>query len=629
MSVQPERADLLASPAGFRSVYLWAGRATVDLQHVKLPDLPVDVEAHEAAHTEASAQTLAAAGLNVVFLSMNWGFPPELERGHWDDFSRAADVYRRAGFHVLGYVQASNCVYAGSYRSRDWYARDPEGRPVPYYHGRRMTCLNHPEWQAEVRQHARRVLDLGGDGIFFDNIWMGATAWVLGGRLGGFAGCACSHCVAAFAADGGTRIPLRLDGGADAARYLDWRAGVVARRLSEWAAAVRERRPGAWVLANNCDVMLRDSAGLLGVDPARVARPQDALLVENVAMARHKPEKGRLIANALPLKALQALVPDRRVLALTYEHGIGIDGRPSGLRLRRALAEAAAVGAAPVLKGSEFLDARGRLTVLTAPDFTPMRDAAGAFLRWLGEHDFLYRDAEPAPAAGIYLDAEGLRTRWADVVPATFAVALALLRSGVPFTFFTPEGLRASSRDTPPVLVPPGVTPPSVPAGLRLVVLPPGIPDIPAAPSPFLQSAFARALADRPLRALARHYFGSARVRRAFDRAGLTARFLESPLFTLPRRSAEVLEALGPSPAPMVVSDRPVLAESWRSRDGVLRLHLVNYDDAVSRVSVPGQPAPTAVYSPDGPVDVDSEHGLHVHVQTYAVLEWTSRTAPR
>jgi len=616
-------SSLHGTPATLRSVYLWAGQATIDLQRVKLPDLPVDEGAHTAAYGRTAARVLADAGLNCAFLSMNWGFPPEIERAHWDDFGRAAAIYREAGFRVMGYVQASNCVATGSYASRGWYACTPDGRAVPYYASRRMTCLNDPEWLAEVRQHALRVLDLGGDGVFFDNIWMGATAWVLGGRPGGFAGCACERCRTLYRAESGREMPRGLGSDEASAVYLDWRAGVVARRLGEWAAAIRERQPGAWVLANNCDVILRDSVALMGIDPARVARCQDALLVENVAMARHEPSRRRVVANALPLKALQALVPDRPVLALTYEHGIGLDRRPSGPRLCRALAEAVAVGASPVLKGSEFLDSQGRLTVLTASDFDPMREAAGSFLRWVGANESLYRDSRPAPLAGVYLDAAGLREEWGRVTPATFAVATALLAEAIPFAFFTAAALAgASPAGLPPILVPPGVTPPTTTA--RLVMIPPGVLDVPAASSRFLGRRPVRFLADRPLRSLARRYFGSARVRRLVDKFGLTARFLESALFTVPRRSAEVRRLLDLAGPRRVESEAPVLVERRRSPDGRMRLHVVSYSDVPQRVVVHGTGALRAWHSPDAGTSVEAKDGeVRVHLETYVVLEWT------
>jgi Hypothetical glycosyl hydrolase family 15 len=181
------------TPATMRGVYLWAGDATVRLQRAKFPDADVDVDAHRHAHSSEAARELAATGINYAFLTMNWGFPPEEETEYWDQFNDAVGRYHGEGFRVIGYVQASNCLAEGSHAGRDWYARTPAGRTIPYYRNRLMTCWNHPDWIEQVAARARQVVAAGADGVFFDNLWMGATPWILDGRVGGFAGCACAH----------------------------------------------------------------------------------------------------------------------------------------------------------------------------------------------------------------------------------------------------------------------------------------------------------------------------------------------------------------------------------------------------------------------------------------------------
>ncbi len=169
--MKADAAAGLVTPATVRGVYLWAGDATIDLQRAKFPDSPVDEAAHHFAHTTEAARELARCGLNLAFLSMNWGFPPEREANHWAQFRDAALRYHDEGFRVIGYVQASNCLATGSYASRDWYALTPEGRTIPYFRRRLMTCWNHPAWIGEVGARALDVLDAGGDGVFFDNLW--------------------------------------------------------------------------------------------------------------------------------------------------------------------------------------------------------------------------------------------------------------------------------------------------------------------------------------------------------------------------------------------------------------------------------------------------------------------------
>jgi hypothetical protein len=329
----------LSNPGLTRPVYLWAGQPTIDLQRVKFPDIPIDVRAHLRAHQEQGVAALRSLGVNIAFLSMNWGFPPEIEREHWREFAQARRLYNEAGIDVLAYVQASNCVASGSFADADWFALDHRGRRIPYYHRRFMTCWNHEGWIQQVRTQALRALEAGAQGVFFDNVWMGATPWVLGGALGGFAGCACGRCHAAYRRDTQHSIPVRLENDRPSESWLRWRAGIVQQRFADWCSAIRAHTPGAMVSSNSCDVVLRDTTGLFGLDYHALAPLQDALLVENVAMPRYDAARRRLVANALPLKAVRAAASGKPIFAVTYEHGIGLDASPSPRRLRRAICE--------------------------------------------------------------------------------------------------------------------------------------------------------------------------------------------------------------------------------------------------------------------------------------------------
>src|SRR5262245_63763378 len=95
------RAGLRLSPGRAHPVYLWAGNATIALQRVKFPDIRIDTAAHLQAHEPLGAYCLANTGIDLAFLSMNWGFPPEIERQHWRDFEQAVLTYRTAGVSVL------------------------------------------------------------------------------------------------------------------------------------------------------------------------------------------------------------------------------------------------------------------------------------------------------------------------------------------------------------------------------------------------------------------------------------------------------------------------------------------------------------------------------------------------
>ena len=600
MTDRAVRVVLPANAAALRGVYLWAGNATIDLQRVKFPDLPVDQEAHLHAHSQDAAEVLADMGVNWAFLSMNWGFPPEREATHWAEFAEALCNYSNAGLTVLGYVQASNCLAEGSYAERDWYARTPAGRTIPYFRRRLMTCWNNLDWVQEVAAHARRVVAAGAAGVFFDNVWMGATPWTLGGTIGGFAGCWCARCRNAFSAATGLEIPRTLRSDKSSTHYLEWRAGVVRQRLRYWTETVRAQRSDALVLANNCDVVLRDTRALFGCALEHVGVHQDAVLIENIAMPRHDAARRRLVSNSLPVRVVRAVVPDRPILTVTYEHGIGLDGPPEPRCVRRAIAELVALGASPILKGSEYLDSHGRFTVVTSKEFAPLRAALAPQLRWIDVHAARISGARHDPAVHVLYDEVALSRAWARTASVTFAVAQALLAEGVPFGFVTRAGLEEGQGDERAVLVPPGLEPPIgiAPQGTRLLIVPEPL-DVPAVGLNWLSHSLARSVVDPILTRFAAAYFGSASTRRLVDQVGLTARFLQSPYFTIPRNHGMLRELLPVSELPPVRADGAILVERWCAQDGRSLVHLVNYEDRLINVEWSGPGAAPVLLTPD------------------------------
>ncbi len=615
-----EETTLRLTAHGFRGVYLWGGQATIDLSREKLPDLAIDEEAHRHAYGAEGARLLSQMGINWAFASMNWGFPPEIEREHWAEFERTVATYHDAGLRVLGYVQSSNCVCRGSYAGRDWYALTPSGRRSPYYRRRLMTCWNHPDWIAEVEGRALRIVAAGADGVYFDNLWMGVTPWNLLGRVGGFAGCACERCSAAFLAAKGERLPRSLSDDALSSTYLEWRAGVAAERLSDWASAIRHANARALVMINNCDVVLRDTTRLFGLDLRSVGPTQDALLVENVAMPRHDPLHRRLVANAVVIKAVQATVPGRPVLALPYEHGIGLDRLPSPTRARRTMAEALACGAAPILKGSEFLDDQRRVSVVTAQAFAPLRDAVTPILRFAGSRPELFANLRPDAEVAVLYDRDGMAERWSATAPQTFAVAMSLVNLGVPFRFLAPDAVGAVS-GVRCLLVPHGIAEPQD-TPLPVVRVPRDLLDVPGSRFTPRTARLLLRLVDRPMRVAARSYFSSSYVRRFLDRTGVAARFLASPLFAVPQQ-ARALGALLPKLSPPhIEAATPVLVERYRRADGAGLVHLVNYSGVPVRLRLNGVgPGRPALHSPDER-SYFTDAPTELQLDCYAVLEW-------
>ena len=613
-----------------RPVYLWAGPGTVRMNRLKFMNAPVDEFVHHEAHEPAGAARMAVeAGFNWAYLTYDWGFPPEVAQEDWAAFRHAVQVYHAAGVRLFGYVQTSNCVYAGSYRQKEWYALDPRGRPFYYYTGRYMTCWSHPEWLDHLREMVRGVIEAGADGVFFDNPWHGAQPLAFGGAWLGAAGCYCPRCRAAFRQATGLDIPHSLRPETDEAsrRYLRWRADRVTETLAMLAALARALKPDVLISVNDFDAVMRPSLLIHGIDLAALAGVQDVMMIENYGLPRLERDRNgtvSLINEALTLRTARPLVGSTLLTVNPYDKGIGFDGVYPPRRFRQAIAEAAACGAAMVVKGTEYVE-QGVFTLLTAERFAPQRAAIGALNRWLAGQADLYQGRENGAPVGLLYPGESLWQNWHRWAGLYFGVGQTLLAAGVPWRAVTaPEdltGLRVLfgfDRLLPAE---------EAPAGLHQVM----VTDLPGwsppRPSVLARWRWAHALASTVVGGLYRAYFRRRWARRLGDRLGLVHFFLQSPYFRLPPEPARraLLAALGDRPYPRVAAQCPVLVEVWR-KGPEWQVHLVNYGDGPQSVRVEfGQPVVGRTLSPDVPTATWSGADCALTVDVYAVLLYRER----
>jgi hypothetical protein len=601
-----------------RPVYLWAGPGTIRMNRLKFMGAPVDEAVHHAAHTPVGAERMVdQAGFNWIYLTYNWGFPPEVEREDWSAFRDAVAVYHQAGAQVFGYVQTSNYVYDGSFVERDWAARDPRGRPFYYYTGRYMTCWRHPDWRDHLREIVRGVVTAGADGVFFDNPWHGAQPLHFGGAWMGPAGCYCTECRAAFNEDTGWEIPTSLTPAVDEAsrRYLRWRARHVTETLSELAAFARSLNPDVVISANDFDAVMRPSYLAYGIDLAALAQVQDVMMIEDFGLPRWEAGETLLVNNALTLRTARALIGDTPLTTDPYDQGIGFDGVYPPRRFRQGIAEAAACGVPMVVKGTEFVE-DGAFTLLTAERFEPQRKAIGEIHRWLEGHAERYRGRENGARLGLLHPGEALWAEWDRWAPLFFGVGQTLLAAGVPWRVVVSED-EAADLD---VLLCFDRTPAVDDVRIVPVADLPGWS--PPAPSFLARTGWARHMVARVVGGLYRAYFRHRWARDLGDRLGLAHFFLQSPYFQLPPEGAQraVLDALGERPTPHVISEAPVLVEVWR-RGEERQIHLVNYAPEPQRVRVTfGEPMVGEVLSPDGPGIEFEGASLELTLDVYAVV---------
>ena len=608
-----------------RPVYLWAGPGTIRMNRLKFMGAAVDEAVHHEAHTVVGAQRMAEAGFNWAYLMYDWGFPLEIEREDWLDFYNAVQVYQAAGLRVFGYIQASNCVYTGSYREKDWYALDPRRRKFYYYTGRYMTCWSHPGWLEHLRQMVLGVIESGADGVFFDNPWHACQPIHFAGAWVGFAGCYCPRCQSAYRGTYGHEIPtITSPGSVEGRRYLTWRAKQVSCVLQMLADYARSLNSEALVSCNNFDAVMRPSTLIYGIDLETMAMAQDVIMIEDYGLPRWEPgPKPLLVNNVLTLRTARTLIGDTPLSSNPYDRGIGFDGVYPPRRFQQGMAEAAACGAAMVVKGTEFIDDR-RFTLLTAQSYAAQRQAIGNMHSWLREYAPMYQGRHNLAPVGLVFPGERLWQHWDRLSPAYFMAGQALLAAGIPWQTVSrgaePPGLEA--------LLYFGEPPPleQSPQAKRIDVL--SIPGWQLAEDSIVaRHAYLHRLASKLVGELYRSYFRYRWARRLGDSLGLVHRFLQSPYFHLPgpERSNTLLDKLstvsGELPYPRVRAEQPVLLEVW-GKGCIQQLHLVNYAAEAQVVTVEfGAPVKGRAISPTSAALDFSGETFQISIDVYLILE--------
>ena len=608
----------------YRPIYLWGGPGTIRMNRVKFMNYPVDEDAHLAVHEgEAARVVVEEMDCNWVHLMYDWGFPPEIEEEDWEDFRKGAEAYHRLGSPVFAYIQSSNCVYAGSFLEKDWYARDAKGKKVYYYSGRYMVDWTHPEWVQHLKDLAKGALERGADGIFFDNLWYGEEPnHLMGAWLGG-AGCHCDRCQAIYRKASGKALPRKiLPGQDDVADYLRWRAGQVTATLQELADYVHSIKPDAPISANDFDVTMRNSPLIYGLDVEALANIQDLIMVEDFALPRwDRGPKPRLANNALTIHNTQALIgKDVHLSVLSYDVGIGFDPVYPSRRHQQGIGEAAAGGASMTIKGTEYNDGE-KMTMLTDPAYQAQHAAIGRYNRWLEAHADLYKERENIAPIGLLHPEETLWRHWFELAPIYLGAGQALTVAGVPWRVVRQgealDGLAALLTFKPEDQ--------QSAAGSALPQV--HVPDLPGwawlKPTAVSKGGFLHWLTQTVGLGLVRAYHSSKFARRLMDRFNMASLVIQTNMFNLPEETVmqTLLKALPKGITPTVSAAEPVLIETWQ-RGRQAQVHLVNYAKEPQKVTVRFDRVVRArVVSPDKEETFELEGGdLTLDLDIYSIL---------
>jgi hypothetical protein len=603
----------------YRPIYLWGGSGTVRMNRLKFMDVDVDEKVHMDAHTEPGAKVvLDKIHNNWVHLMYNWGFPPEIETGDWEEFRHAAEVYHRLGTKVFAYLQTSNCVFRGSFEDKEWYARDPAGKKITYftYSGRYMACLNHPEWRRHLEELITGALERGADGIFFDNIFQGRQPVPMLGRWFGSAGCFCDRCKELFRTDTRQEIPTIIDTELPLVReYLRWRAKSVSSLMADMGDYIRSNNPGSLLSANDFDPVMHDSFLLYGIDLSALARIQDITMIENFGLPGWEPGgRPRFPNNALNIRIARELIGDSAHLSmLSYDVGIGFDQVYPARRYLQGIAETAACRTSMTTKGTEYFDGK-RMTLLTSPDYAEQQAEIGRYNRWLEANAAIYNSkTENRAPVGLLFPGEALWFDWHRLAPAFFGLGQSLNYLGIPWRVVSVgadfSGLQALVTYQEEAILPGDIDP-----EISLIE----VHKLENWKSSKRRSREGNQVLDKVLeaglRAGIRAYSDVKFARLLMDRIGLQKLFTQSPYYFLPSEEAiiELAESLPGTLTPRISSKEPVLIEYW-TLDSGYQLHLVNYAGIEQEVEItlPGN-SQYRIVSPDDLKLEESGSGIEI-----------------
>jgi hypothetical protein len=609
-------------PGQHRPMYLWAGSGTIRMNRLKFMQAPIDEQVHLEGHTAAGARrVIEETACNWVYLTYNWGFPPEQEVEDWDSFTNAAAIYQAAGAKVFAYIQTSNCVYEGSFKYQDWYALDHKGRRIHYYTGRYMTCWQHPGWISHLKKMISGAIQRGTDGIFFDNPWYAAQPVSMHGVWHGSAGCYCLRCQERYLQETGQPIPPHIEPGNPLTdSYIRWRANQVTLAIAHLSNYAKEQSPEILISANNFDAVMRPSHLIYGIDLKSMASVQDIIMIEDYGLPRFQSSPyHRLANNALTIRTARALANDTPISVDPYDQGIGFDTVFPTRRFHQGIAEAAACGASMVVKGTEFVH-QGTFTLLTAPQFYETRREIGRYHEWMDEHIHLLEERQNTAPVAILYPGDRIWQAWERTAPLFFGAGQTLLAAGIPWKVVTES---SSLEGVQVLIIPDEVGPDGISTSSPVPVITLSrIPGWEPQKAGFSSKLFAKAT-GAVIDAGYRTYFSSPFARKWMDRAGVMRLFTGTPLFNLPGRSqqAALLAVLPAGLFPRVHAKYPVLIEAWE-RSGIEEFHLVNYGSQSQNIRIDfGFPRSLQMLSPDsGPKLLESASSLELNVDVYTIL---------
>ncbi len=297
--------------------YCWAGPGTIRMIKLKYFDPPIDNQSLMSSYDyDYLAKVKETFGITDFWAMYSWGFSEKTELEEYKFLLDRIANFKKLGIKLHAYIQGPNVVYS-EFPEIDWYCVDEKDRPITYYRGRRVVCINNPGFIDYKVKQINKMLGLGFEGIYMDNIQMGQVAiptysddlpFV-------FAGCNCRYCQKLFKDQTGLDIPGDFESDKEiTSKYLDFRSQSVTIFLKTISDLVHSK--GLEFGVNNYEPKFNTKYEF-GTDLQELNNVQDYFLFETHSLPRK--DKSNYYIEALKQKITKP------IFVVSYKNGVGWD----------------------------------------------------------------------------------------------------------------------------------------------------------------------------------------------------------------------------------------------------------------------------------------------------------------
>jgi hypothetical protein len=325
-------------------LYSWAGPGTERIIKIKYFSPKIDRESlFHAYDFEYLKKLQDTFGITDAWISYSWGFSESKEKVDYAFTLNRLQNFKRLGIKTHAYIQGCNLVYE-DFKSEDFWCRDEKDRLITYYKGRKVACVNNPNFFSYFEKKLVNLCKHPFDGIYVDNIQMGQ----LGIPMQGddlpfvFAGCKCTFCEEKFQQEYNIPIPSDFELDRDITKkFLEFRVSSLENFVQKISKIVHSHNK---LFSTNSYDPKFNTKYVYGFDVVKLQKYQDYIFFENHAFANDSIDN-RYIDN-LKLR--------KPVFVVSYKKGIGFEKQYTQQDFDHIFSEAVTTKFFPVLKASEF-----------------------------------------------------------------------------------------------------------------------------------------------------------------------------------------------------------------------------------------------------------------------------------